>query len=106
MTPALQARQPGLNGMAPWPDGPAIAAALRPAVPRLIGAMIDAIRAEIPEYDRPLRGRFGENVKVGTSASIQRFLAAIAGEEAPAVSRGDLYVELGRSEAKRGRPID
>ncbi len=106
MTLAVQARQPGLNGMTPWPDGPAIAAALRPAVPRLIGAMIDAIRAEIPEYDRPLRGRFGENVRVGTSASIERFLASIAGEEAPAVSRGELYIELGRNEARRGRPID
>jgi hypothetical protein len=106
MTVAVQARQPGRVGTTPWPDGPAIAAALRPAVRRLIGAMIDAIRAEIPEYDRPLQGRFGENVRVGTSASIDRFLASIAGEEAPEVSRGDLYIELGRNEARRGRPID
>jgi hypothetical protein len=106
MTLALQARQPALNDMTPWPDGPAIAAALRPAVPRLIEEMIDAIRAEIPEYDRPLQGSFGENVRVGTSASIERFLASIAGEEAPEVSRGQLYVELGRNEARRGRPID
>src|SRR3954451_15168260 len=106
MTVAVQARQPGRDGTTPWPDGPAIAAALRPAVRRLIEEMIDAIRAEIPEYDRPLQGRFGENVRVGTSASIDRFLASIAGEEAPEVSRGDLYIELGRNEARRGRPID
>src|SRR4051812_45118236 len=106
MTLALQARQPSLNDMTPWPDGPAIAAALRPAVPRLIEEMIDAIRAEIPEYDRPLQGRFGENVRVGTTGSIDRFLAAIAGEEADERARGGFYVELGRNESRRGRPID
>src|SRR3954468_13083561 len=106
MTLALQARHPPLTDMPPWPDGPAIAAALRPAVPRLIEEMIAAIRAEIPEYDRPLRGSFGENVRDGTTASIERFLAAIAGEEVVGRARGDLYVELGRNESRRGRPID
>lgn len=106
MTLALQARQPALKDMTPWPDGPAIAAALRPAVPRLIAEMIDAIRAEIPEYDRPLQGSFGENVRVGTTRSIERFLAVIAGEETEPAARGDLYVELGRNEFRRGRPID
>jgi hypothetical protein len=106
MPVALQARQPPLHDTTPWPDGPEIAAALRPAVPRLIEEMIAAIRAEIPEYDRPLQGSFGENVRVGTTGSIERFLAAIAGEEADARARGELYVELGRNESRRGRPID
>jgi hypothetical protein len=75
-------------------------------VPRLVDEMIDAIRAEIPAYDRPLQGDFGERVKGSTAASVERFLALIAGEERDARGRSDLYVELGRNEVRSGRPID
>jgi hypothetical protein len=106
MTPALSQREPMLIDMTRLPHGAAIAAALRPAVPRLIDDMIGAIRAELPQYDRPLRGRFGQLVRRSTTASIERFLALIAGEERDARARSDLYVELGRGELRSGRPIE
>jgi hypothetical protein len=68
--------------------------------------MIDAIRAEIPAYDRPLQGDFGERVRGSTGASVERFLALIAGEERDVRGSSDLYVELGRNEVRSGRPID
>src|SRR3954464_12131706 len=68
--------------------------------------MIDAIRAEIPAYDRPLQGDFGERVRGSTTASVDRFLALIAGEERDPRKSSDLYVELGRNEVRSGRPID
>jgi hypothetical protein len=106
MTPALTTREPVLTDVTRWPDGPVISAALRPAVPRLIDQMIEAIRAEIPEFDRPLRGRFGEVVRRTTTASIERFLALLAGEERDARARSDLYVEVGRGELRSGRPLE
>jgi hypothetical protein len=71
-----------------------------------VDEMIDAIRAEIPAYDRPLQGDFGERVKGSTAASVERFLALIAGEERDVRGRSGLYVELGRNEVRSGRPID
>src|SRR4051794_16363349 len=69
--------------------------------------MIDAIRAEIPAYDRPLQGDFGDRVRGSTTASVERFLALIAGEERDIRgTSSDLYVELGRNEVRSGRPID
>src|SRR3954469_16451165 len=100
MASAPRTREPALTTVPRGPEGPAVATAVRPAVPRLIEEMIAAIRAEIPEYDRPLQGRFGENVRVGTTGSIDRFLAAIAGEEADERARGGFYVELGRNESR------
>src|SRR4051794_1897267 len=68
--------------------------------------MIDAIRAEIPAYDRPLQGGFGERVRGSTAASVERFLHLIAGEERDQEAESNLYVELGRNEVRSGRPID
>src|SRR4051794_41868700 len=69
--------------------------------------MIDAIRAEIPAYDRPLQGDFGDRVRGSTASSVERFLALIAGEERDIRgTSSDLYVELGRNEVRSGRPID
>jgi hypothetical protein len=106
MTSAAPPREPALIDITRLPEGPAVSAALRPAVPRLIEEMIEALRAEIPAYDRPLRGDFGERVRGSTTASVERFLALIAGEERDPRAHSDLYVELGRNEVRSGRPID
>ncbi len=83
-----------------------MSAALRPAVPALIEETIGAIGSEVPEYDRPLRGTFGENVRRGTTSSIERFLALVAGEEHDARAHSEIYVELGRSEFRAGRSLE
>ena len=103
---AAPPKESALIAISRLPEGPAVSAALRPAVPRLIEQMIEAIRAEIPAYDRPLRGDFGDRVRGSTGASVERFLALIAGEERDPRAHSDLYVELGRNEVRSGRPID
>ena len=99
-------REPALLAITGLPGGGAVSDTLRPKVPHLVDEMIDAIRAEIPAYDRPLQGDFGDRVRGSTKASVERFLALIAGEERDVRGRSDLYVELGRNEVRSGRPID
>src|SRR4051812_25622052 len=106
MASVVPLREPALLTTTRLPKGSAVSDALRPAVPRLVDEMIDAIRAEIPAYDRPLRGLFGQRVRGSTTASVERFLALIAGEEHDMRRSSDLYVELGRNEVRSGRPID
>src|SRR3954469_11452736 len=106
MASVVPLREPALLTTTRLPKGSAGSDALRPAVPRLVDEMIDAIRAEIPAYDRPLQGDFGERVRGSTTASVDRFLALIAGEERDPRRSSDLYVELGRNEVRSGRPID
>src|SRR3954464_4605821 len=106
MASVVPLREPALLAITGLPGGPDVSAALRPAVPRLVDERIDAIRAEIPAYDRPLQGDFGDRVRGSTTASVERFLALIAGEERDIRGTSDLYVELGRNEVRSGRPID
>src|SRR3954451_1666096 len=106
MSSVVPTREPALLAISRLPQGHEVSATLRPKVPQLVDEMIDAIRAEIPAYDRPLQGDFGERVRGSTAASVERFLALIAGEERDPRKNSDLYVELGRNEVRSGRPID
>jgi PucR C-terminal helix-turn-helix domain len=74
---------------------------LRPALPGVGAAIIAAIRAEVPEYARPLTGQFGRDVHRGVEVALRRFI-----EGAPAERGRDVYVELGRGEARAGRSLD
>src|SRR3954464_14678642 len=106
MASVVPLREPALLAITRLPGGPAVSEALKPAVPGVVAGGTGAIRAEIPAYDRPLQGDFGERVRGSTKASVERFLALIAGEERDVRGRSDLYVELGRNEVRSGRPID
>ena len=106
MTTATPTREPTLAQITRLPDGQNVAAALRPIVPDLIEDMIAAIRSEIPAYDRPLQGGFGERVRNAITASVERFLTLIAGEEHDARAQSAIYVELGRREVRSARPLD
>jgi hypothetical protein len=106
MTTATPTREPTLAQITRLPDGHNVAAALRPIVPDLIEEMIAAIRAEIPAYDRPLQGGFGERVRTAITASVERFLTLIAGEEHDPRAQSAIYVELGRREVRSARPLD
>src|SRR3954447_20849968 len=106
MSSVVPTREPALLAISRLPQGHEVSATLRPKVPQLVDEIIDAIRAEIPAYDRPLQGDFGERVRGSTAASVELFLSLIAGEERDPRSSSDLYVELGRNEVRSGRPID
>ncbi|MEA2480925.1 MAG: hypothetical protein QOJ07_2847, partial [Thermoleophilaceae bacterium] len=104
-TPNVQS-EPALADIVSWPKGQALAAVLRPCVGPVVEEMIDAIRAEIPPYDRPLRGDFGDKVRGAATRSLERFLALLAGDERDPRAHSALYVELGRGELRSGRPLD
>ena len=90
---------------APWADvPPETSDLLRPSVPALADAIIDAIRAQVPEYSRPLEGDFGRNVRRGVMTALETFVGLLGRSEAP--PRREVYEELGRGELRDGRTLD
>ena len=51
---------------------------LRPALPGVGEAIIDAIRDEVPDYARPLKGTFGREVHRGVEVALRRFIDEVA----------------------------
>src|SRR6188472_3629761 len=85
---------------------PALAAALRPALPDLAQDIIVAIGREVPAYARPFEGPFGRALRVGVQRALARFVDGI---EDPAAGDGgarEIYVALGRGEMRAGRSLD
>src|SRR3954471_8702647 len=83
------------------------AAVLRPALPGVGEAILEAIREEVPEYARPLTGAFGRDVRRGVEVALRRFVDAIEHPGGTPSERGrDIYVGLGRGEARAGRGLD
>lgn len=77
----------------------AIVAAVGPDLPALADEIVEAIRAEVPEYARPLSGAFGTGIRTGVEDALSRFAAG--GEGLP-----DVYRALGRGELRAGRSLD
>src|SRR3954449_10882023 len=84
-----------LSSMRPLP--PESAAVLRPALPGVGEAILEAIREEVPEYARPLTGAFGRDVRRGVEVALRRFVDAVEHPGGTPSERGrDIYVGLGR----------
>ena len=90
---------------------PDVTERLRAELPGLADEMLAVIGTEVPAYARPLEGEFGRGIRRGVQEALQRFLELAGGLERPdepgrgAASR-ELYVALGRGEARVGRPLD
>src|SRR3954466_4757192 len=83
------------------------AAVLRPALPGVGEAILEAIREEVPEDARPLTGAFGRDVRRGVEVALRRFVDAVEHPGGTPSDRGrDIYVGLGRGEARAGRSLD
>jgi len=92
----------------PWeglPEG--LAPALAPGVDALGAEIVEAIRAGVPAYGRPLEGEFGRGLRDGVATALRQFLGLIAGAHDPVhpLDRR-LYRELGRFECREGRPLE
>lgn len=70
----------------------------------MVEAIIDAIRATVPAYARPLEGNFGANIRMGVERALGDFLDEIEGGPPPESST--TYEDLGRLEAREGRTME
>lgn len=91
----------------PWTGLPAgAAAAIRPVLPRLTEEIIDTIRREVPAYRRPLEGNFGIGVRIGVEEALAEFTELIENPGLDRAPRREVYVGLGRGEAREGRSLE
>ena len=66
----------------PWRAIPTrIGDLIRPHVPALSDEVIGAIRARVPAYRRPLRGRFGAGIRSGVEEALNQFADLVADPE-------------------------
>jgi PucR C-terminal helix-turn-helix domain len=88
----------------PWSDVPSwVGAALRPELADAIDEIITVVRAEVPDYARPLTGRFGSRITEGVTVALEQFLDLL-GRDVPL---GDVrvYRALGQLEHREGRTL-
>ena len=91
----------------PWKRlSPEALAAWSPELPQLTQEIIEAIRAEVPAYARPLEGSFGEAVRRGVGEALAQFEGLVRKPERGRTSGRDVYVALGRGEVREGRSLD
>jgi hypothetical protein len=91
----------------PWESLPrGTAVALRPALEPTVDEVIDAIRVAVPVYALPLEGAFGEGFRTAVAHALSQFLDKVAGSPAEPSGARDIYFDLGRNEAREGRPLE
>jgi PucR C-terminal helix-turn-helix domain len=83
-----------------------LATLLRPQLPPLADDIIHAIRSSIPEYAKPLDGRYGQAIQLGVHQALTQFVDRIADPEQPCTEFAEVYRQLGRLEASEGRSLD
>src|SRR3954451_14733419 len=79
---------------------PQAAEVLRPVMPDVAEEVIPTIAREIPAYERPMEGLFGQMVRLGVETALRRFV------DGPTGPGGDTYVNLGRAEYHAGRSLE
>jgi PucR-like helix-turn-helix protein len=81
-----------------------VADLIEPELPAITEEILTTIAREVPEYRRPLEGRFGRGLRTGVNEALLQFVALIRDPDA---GRGrEVYVELGRGEQRVGRTLD
>jgi PucR C-terminal helix-turn-helix domain len=91
----------------PWRGLPVkVADVIEPELPAIAEDIVATIAREVPEYARPLKGRFGRGIKTGVGEALTQFVALIRDPEAGREPGREVYVELGRGELRVGRTLD
>src|SRR6201996_5881434 len=70
------------------------------------GEILESIAREVPEYARPLEGRFGRGIRRGVGEALAQFVSLIRDPEAGRDSGREVYLALGRGEQQAGRTLD
>ena len=74
-------------------------------LPSLADEIVVAIAREVPDYARPMEGRFGETVRFGTQIALNRFVDLLVGDAQVDRAR-ETYQRLGAGEYRQGRTLD
>jgi len=91
----------------PWRALPAeVADLIEPELPTITEEILETIAREVPEYARPLEGRFGRGIRTGVGEALLQFLALIRDPDRGREPGREVYVELGRGEQRVGRTLD
>jgi hypothetical protein len=91
----------------PWRRLPAaVADLIEPELEPITGEIVESIGREVPEYSRPLEGRFGRGVRTGVDEALRQFVALIRSPESGRELGREVYVGLGRGELRQGRTLD
>jgi hypothetical protein len=91
----------------PWRAlAPAVADLIEPELEAITEEILATIAREVPEYARPLEGRFGHGIRTGVGEALLQFVALIRDPEAGREPGREVYVELGRGEQRQGRTLD
>lgn len=91
----------------PWRDLPSeVADLIEPELPAITEQILETIAREVPEYARPLEGRFGRGIRTGVGEALLQFVSLIRNPDAGREPGREVYVELGRGEQRVGRTLD
>jgi hypothetical protein len=91
----------------PWRDlPPEVADVIEPELPAITEEILATIGRDVPEYERPLEGRFGRGISTGVNEALSQFVALIRNPEAGRERGREVYVALGRGEQQVGRTLD
>jgi len=83
-----------------------VADLIEPELPGITEEILATIARQVPEYARPLEGRFGRGIRTGVGEALARFVALIRDPDAWREQGREVYVELGRGEQRVGRTLD
>ena len=91
----------------PWRGlPPEVADLIEPELPAITEEILETIAREVPEYQRPLEGRFGEGIRTGVNEALLQFVALIRDPDAGREPGREVYLQLGRGEQRVGRTLD
>jgi len=91
----------------PWRDlPPGVADLIEGEIEPISAEILESIAREVPEYARPLDGRFGRGIRRGVGEALAQFVALIRDPDAGRDSGREVYLALGRGEQRAGRTLD
>lgn len=91
----------------PWRGlPPRVADIIEPELPAITEEILETIARQVPEYARPLEGRFGRGIRTGVGEALLQFVALIREPDQGREPGREVYVELGRGEQRVGRTLD
>jgi PucR C-terminal helix-turn-helix domain len=91
----------------PWRGLPdQVADLIEGEIEPISGEILESIAHEVPEYARPLEGRFGRGIRRGVGEALAQFVALIRDPDSGRDSGREVYLALGRGEQRAGRTLD